>query len=80
MIEALKSKLLKHQFDDHLKHGGFVMNVLGRTNHCQGLDEGLERCINKDVKAALNTCSNMILSKLVSYALFRAKCMKNFKK
>ena len=64
---------------DHFKQGGFVMNVLGRSNHCQGLDEGHESCINKDVKAALNTCSNMILSKVVSYVPFRAKCLKNLK-
>ena len=31
------------------------MNVLGRNFHLQGLDECQESCINKDVKAALNT-------------------------
>ena len=55
------------------------MNVMGRTNHCQRLDEGHESCINKDVKAALNVCSNIALSKVVSYIPFRAKFLKNLK-
>ena len=42
------------------------MNVLDRTNYCKGLDEGHESCITNDVKAALNTYSNMLLSKVVS--------------
>ena len=55
------------------------MNVLGRNSHCQGLDEGHESCINKDVKAALNTCSITSLSKAVSYVPVRANCIRNIK-
>ena len=64
---------------DHFRDGGFVMNVLGRNSHSQGLDEGHESCINKDVKAALNTCSNASLSKAVSYVPVRANCIRNIK-
>ena len=56
------------------------MNVMGRNCHSQGLDEGHESCINKDVKAALNTCSNAALSKVVSYLPIRANCIRNIKK
>ena len=65
---------------DHFKRGGFVMNVMGRNCHSQDLDEGHESCINKDVKAALNTCSNAALSKVVSYLPIRANCIRNIKK
>ena len=64
---------------DHFRDGGFVMNVLGRNCHSQGLDEGHESCINKDVKAALNTCSNASLSKVIFYVPIRANCIRNIK-
>ena len=64
---------------DHFKAGGFVMNVLGRNFHSQGLDEGHESCINKDVKAALNTCSQQSISKAVTYVPLRANILRNLK-
>ena len=55
------------------------MNVLGRTGHSQGLDEGHESCINKDVKAALNSCTGSALSKIVNYIPTRANSIRNIK-
>ena len=39
---------------EHFEKGAFVVNILRRNSHSQVLDEGHEKCINKDVKAALN--------------------------
>lgn len=64
---------------DHVKQGGFVLNVFGRNCHSQDLDEGHESYINRDVKAALNSCSSMALSKVVSYVRLRANCIRNIK-
>ena len=64
---------------DHFKAGGFVLNVLGRNCHSQGLDEGHESCINKDVKAALNTCSSQSISKAVTYVPARANYLRKLK-
>ena len=64
---------------EHFERGGFVMNISGRNNHSQGLDEGHESCINKDVKAALNTCSEQSISKAVSYVPCRANCLRKLK-
>ena len=64
---------------EHFERGGFVMNISGRNNHSQGLDEGHESCINKDVKAALNTCSEQSISKAVSYVPTRANCLRKLK-
>ena len=64
---------------EHFEMGGFVMNVSGRNNHSQGLDEGHESCINKDVKAALNTCSEQSISKAVRYVPTRANCLRKLK-
>ena len=72
-----------HRFPDcvkkHFENGGFVMNVSGRNNHSQGLDEGHESCINKDVKAALNTCSEKSIAKAVRYVPARANCLRKLK-
>ena len=56
------------------------MNVMGRYCHSQCLDMGHESCINKEVKAALNTFSNAALSKVVNYLPIRANCIRNIKK
>ena len=64
---------------EHFENGGFVMNILGRKNHSQGLDEGHESCINKDVKAVLNNCSDRSLSKAVTYAPTRANSLRKIK-
>ena len=55
------------------------MNVMGRNCPSQCLDMGHKSCINKDVKAALNTCSNAALSKVVNYLPIRANCIRNKK-
>ena len=68
-------KAVKELFEN----GGFVMNVSGRKSHCQGLDEGHESCINKDVMAALNTCSEQSISKAVRYVPTRANCLRKLK-
>ena len=64
---------------EHFENGGFVMNVSGRKSHCQGLDEGHESCINKDVKAALNTCSEQSISKAIRYVPTNANCLLKLK-
>ncbi|CAC5420144.1 unnamed protein product [Mytilus coruscus] len=35
---------------EHFEEGGWVVNILGRNMHSQGLDEAHESCINREVK------------------------------
>ncbi|CAG2239368.1 unnamed protein product [Mytilus edulis] len=50
---------------EHFEEGGWVVNILGRNMHSQGLDEAHESCINREVK---NAMSNFFtLSALTKY-------------
>ncbi|CAC5377139.1 unnamed protein product [Mytilus coruscus] len=39
---------------EHFEEGGWVVNILGRNMHSQGLDEAHESCINREVKNAMS--------------------------
>ncbi|CAC5360384.1 unnamed protein product [Mytilus coruscus] len=50
---------------EHFEEGGWVVNILGRNMHSQGLDEAHKSCINREVK---NAMSNFFtLSALTKY-------------
>ncbi|CAC5415507.1 unnamed protein product [Mytilus coruscus] len=50
---------------EHFEEGGWVVNILGRNMHSQGLDEAHESCINREVN---NAMSNFFtLSALTKY-------------
>ncbi|CAC5398860.1 unnamed protein product [Mytilus coruscus] len=65
---------------EHFEEGGWVVNILGRNMHSQGLDEAHESCINREVKNAMsNVFTLSALTKLVHYIPFRAKVLGNIK-
>ncbi|CAC5375415.1 unnamed protein product [Mytilus coruscus] len=58
---------------EHFEEGGWVVNILGRNMHSQGLDEAHESCINREVKNAMSNFFTLsALTKLVHYIPFRA--------
>ena len=58
---------------------GLYLKCLEELGHSHGLDEGHKSCINKDVKAALNSCTGSALSKFVNYIPTRANYIRNIK-
>ncbi|CAG2218428.1 unnamed protein product [Mytilus edulis] len=65
---------------EHFEKGGWVVNILGRNMHSQGLDEAHESCINREVKNAMSNFFTLsALTKLVHYIPFRAKVLGNIK-
>ena len=65
---------------DHLKMGGFSMNIKGFNWHSQALDEGHETCINRDLKHVLTTATGSSFLKFINYMPTRAATLANIKK
>ncbi|CAG2218346.1 unnamed protein product [Mytilus edulis] len=51
---------------EHFEEGGWVVNILGRNMHSQGLDEAHESCINREVKNAMSNFFHLICFDKVS--------------
>ncbi|CAC5389529.1 unnamed protein product [Mytilus coruscus] len=65
---------------EHFEEGGWVVNILGRNMHSQGLGEAHESCFNREVKNAMSNFFTLsALTKLVHYIPFRAKVLGNIK-